>query len=116
MKQETKEQKNKEEGFNIFDNYEIINNIPPPFKKVKEDKIKIIEFFDKIPENKVMRIKFPTESLWTTYHSAFKYYASDYPFVMQFNKRKDEGGYYVYIKKFNKIEVNDGKDMEIKSV
>lgn len=116
MKRETKELKKLEEGFNIFDNYDIVSNIPPPFKKVKEDRRQCIEFLDKIPQNKVMRIKFPTESLWTTYSTALKYYASDYPFNMQFNKRKDEGGYYLYIRKFEKVEVQDGKDLEIKSL
>jgi len=58
---------------------------------------------DKIPEDKVMRIKFPNESLWKTYFTALKYYASNYAFDMQFNKRKDEGGYYLYIKKLRGI-------------
>ncbi len=103
---ETDEEINKasEEGFSLIDNFEIIGSIPPPFKKVREDKKEVIEFFNKLPENKVMKIRFPTEFLWNSYHTALRYYASEYPFDLQFNKRKDEGGYFLYIKKLRRIE------------
>ena len=45
-----------EEGFSLIDSYEIVDNIPPVFTKVREDKKQMIEFFNKIPENKVMKI------------------------------------------------------------
>ena len=104
MKLETKEQREKEKGFALLNSFEIVDNIPPPFKKVREDKKEVIEFFNKLPENKVMKIRFPTESLWNTYHTALRYYASDYLFDMQFKKRKDEGGYFLYIKKLKRVE------------
>ncbi len=108
--------------FKLFDSFDIIDDVPPPFKKVSEDRKQMIEFFDKIPENKVMKIRFPNEYLWKTYFIALKYYASEYPFDMQFNKRKDEDYYVIYIKKLKRTEiktlkeVEDEKDMEIKSI
>ena len=102
-----------EKGFSLIDNFEIIDNIPPPFKKVREERKEIIDFFDKLPENKVMKIRFPTEFLWKSYHTALRYYASEYPFDLLFNKRKDEGGYFLYIKK---RRIEDEKSMEIQSI
>ena len=100
-----------EEGFSLIDNFEIVDNTPPPFKKVREDKKQVIEFFNKIPENKVMKVKFPNEILWKSYFTALKYYASDYPFDMQFNKRKDDG-YFIYIKKLKRMEIKTLKGVE----
>jgi len=90
------------EGFSLIENYEIIENVPPPFKKVNEDKKEVIDFFNRLPEGKVMKIRFPDEYLWKSYFTALRYYASDYNFDMQFNKRKDEGGYFLYIKKLKR--------------
>ena len=92
-----------EEGFSLIDSFEIVDDVPPPFKKVRENKKQMIEFFNKIPEDKVMKVKFPNESLWKSYFTALKYYASDYPFDMQFSKRKDED-YFIYIKKLRRRE------------
>jgi len=103
-----------EKGYRLIDNYDIIDDIPPPFKKVNEDRIEVINFLDKLPEGKVFRIKFPNEYLWKSYHTALRYYASDYSHDMQFNKRKDEGGYFIYIKKLKRIE--NEESMEIKSI
>ena len=54
-----------------------------------------------------MKVRFPDENLWKSYFTALKYYASDYPFDMQFHKRKEDG-YFIYIKKLRRIE--DGKE------
>ncbi|KKL61010.1 hypothetical protein LCGC14_2199630 [marine sediment metagenome] len=89
-------------GFTLIENYEIIDNMPPIFQKVREGKEEIIKFFDKLPGGKIMRIKFPNEYLWKTYFTALRYYASNYSFDMQFNKRKDEGGYFLYIRKLRR--------------
>ena len=89
--------------FILIDNYEIINDFPPPFKKVKEGEKEIIEFFNKIPLNKVMKIKFPDEALWTSYSTALKYYAHKYKGDLQFHKRKAEG-YLLLIKKVREDE------------
>ncbi len=104
MKIETKEQREKEKGFVLLNSFEIVDNIPPTFKKVREDKKEVVDFFNKLPEGKVMKIRFPTEYLWKSYQTALKYYASNYPFDMQFKNRKDEGGYFLYIKKLRRIE------------
>ena len=100
----------KEGAFSLENNFEIMDNMPPKFQKVREEKEEIIKFFDKLPEGKVMRIKFPNEFLWKTYHTALKYHASEYAFDMQFNKRKDEGGYFIYIKKLKVVENEEKKD------
>ncbi len=96
-------------AFSLEHNFEIMDNMPPRFQKVREEKEEVIKFFDKIPEGKVMKIKFPNEFLWKTYHTALKYYASGYAFDMQFNKRKDEGGYSIYIHKLRR-EKDEKKD------
>ena len=92
-----------EKGFSLIESFEIVNDIPPAFKKVREDKKQMIEFFNKIPENKVMKIRFPSEQLWNSYFTALKYYASDYPYDMKFSKRKDDA-YFIYIKKISRRE------------
>ena len=63
---ETNEEKIKAKQmiFSLVENYEIIREIPPPFSKVREDRKQMIEFFNKIPEKKVMKIRFPSEYLW----------------------------------------------------
>ncbi len=102
------------QGWTLIENYEIIDKMPPVFKKVREDREEVIKFLDRLPEGKIMKIKFPTEYLWKTYFTALRYYASDYAFDMQFNKRKDEGGYFLYITKLKRVE--DEKRMEVKSI
>ena len=74
--------------FSLIDNYEIIDDFPPAFKKVKEEEREILEFFDKIPLNKVMKITFSNEALWNSYSTALKYYAHKYKGDLQFHKRK----------------------------
>jgi len=89
------------QGFSLIESYEIVDRFPPAFRHVREERKEIYEFFDKIPEDKVMKIRFPNEGLWKTYFMALRYYASEYTYDMQFKKEKAEG-YFVYIRKIKK--------------
>ena len=118
MKQATKEQKEMEENFSLFENAEEVSDIPSRIWFKSEGKQReVFEFFDKIPEGKVMRVKFPDSNIWKLYGQRLRFFAGYYQkgMVLTIASRSNEAGYFIYIKK-RKTEVQDGKDMEIKSV
>lgn len=83
------------------------------FSKRKEE---IFAFFDKIPLDKMMQVKFPDEDTWETYNTRLRTYAIKYTHHLSISKRKNENGYFIYIIKKQIKEEKDGKDLEIKSI
>lgn len=92
---------------------EIQHHLIRRFSKRQQE---IFAFFDKIPLDKMMQVKFPDEDTWNTYNSRLRVYAVKYNHHLSISKRKNENGYFIYIIKKQAKGETDGKGMEIKSL
>jgi len=111
MKRETKSQKEIEENFSLLNNFEEVSDIPSSIWFRSEGKQKeVFDFFDKIPEGKVMRVKFPDANIWKEYGRRLRFFAGYYQKgqALTIASRSNEAGYFIFVKK-RKTEVQDGK-------
>jgi hypothetical protein len=108
-----------EKDFSLLNNVDLVDDIPSRIWFKSEGKQKeVFEFFDKIPEGKAMRVKFPDAKIWKLYGQRLRFFAGYYQKGMSLAiaSRSNELGYFIYVKKRKLDEVQDGKNLEIKSV
>ena len=76
----------------------------------------VFEFFDKIPENKVMRVKFPDANIWKLYGQRLRFFAGYYKrgISLTISSRSNESGYFIFVKK-KKGDENE-KNLEVKGI